>query len=332
MRTRIITRQVPGTHTINGITEPVMREERVTVPAPPRDWDAIALRAVTGVVVILTLISVIWSTVSIAHLLGGGWAATLAAVVFDAAWITNLGMAYLVRHDPDRRAAVDRSGWVLVTVTVTAIGVEGWQTGGTAPACAGSAVSLIAKGLWRELDRATRTALADDDRQWLAARRSRLAAQRALLAVEGQLAREQARVAALGGGPDPDRPRGSTRPVDPAAQVDPTPALGSTPPTPALEAQPAPEPQVTAPQVDPRSTRQVDPTPTPGRPDLHAVPDQVDPTDLDRARTIVAQLRAEGIAPSTEQIRRRMGIGRNRARALWLAIQAEEADPARRTA
>lgn len=330
MKYRTRTEEYPAVHVVDGIAAEVIRRREITEPVPPRDWDAIALRAVTGLVLLLTLISVVWSTASIAALLGGGPIAVLAALVFDAAWIAALGMAYLVRHRPDRRATVDRLGWALVAVTVAAIGVEGWHTGGLATAVPGAAVSLIAKGLWWALDKSTRAPLSSDDRQWLAARLSSLAAQRALVAMQRQVAREQAQVAELAGStpPDPDRPRGSTRvDLDPP-QVDPTPAIEQTPAQPS----PATTAQVSPPQVDPRSTRQVEVDPTPGRPDLHAVPDQVDPADLDRARAIVADLRAEGIAPSTEQIRRRMGIGRDRARALWLAIQAEEADPARRTA
>ncbi|MCK9929302.1 hypothetical protein MXD62_19320 [Frankia sp. Mgl5] len=330
MRTRTRTVHVPGTHTVNGITAPVIRTQQITEPVPPRDWDAIALRAVTGLVVALTLFAVAWSTSSIARLLGGGPIGYLAALVFDAAWIITLGMAYLVRHRPDRRRTVDWVGWVLVAVTVATLAVEGWQTGGPDRAAAGAAVSLIAKALWWSLDRVTRAPLADLDRQWLAARLSQLATRRALVVMELQVAREEARVAALTGSapPDPDRPRGSTQvDLDPP-QVDPAPALESTPARPG----PATTAQVSPPQVDPRSTRQVDPTPTPGRPDLHAVPDQVDPDNLDRARQVVADLRRDQVAPSTEQIRKRMGIGRDRARALWLAIQTEEADPARRTA
>ncbi len=326
MRTRTITRKVPGTHTRGGITVPVIREEQVTVPVPPRDWDAIILRVVVGIVIALTGASVVWSTASIARLLDGGLPGYAAAAVFDISWIATLGIAFLVRHQPDRRSTVDRIGWAFTAAAVTAIGIEGWRTGGVAVAAIGAAVSLIAKVLLWTLDRATRTRLSSDDEQWLDHQLSAAGAQIALAAVRRRLARVQARGAAelaalaVPAGPDPDRPRGSTQvDLDPP-QVDPTPALESTPARP----DPAPTAQVTAPQVDPGST--------PGRPDLHAVPDQVDPADLDRARTIVAQLRADGVAPSTEQIRRRMGIGRDRARALWLAIQADEADPARRTA
>ncbi|THJ37428.1 hypothetical protein E7Y31_21395, partial [Candidatus Frankia alpina] len=61
--------------------------------------------------------------------------AYLAGAVFDLAWLAVLGMAYLVRYRPDRRRVVDRVGWALLTVTVAAIGVEGYRTGGLAAAC-----------------------------------------------------------------------------------------------------------------------------------------------------------------------------------------------------
>ncbi len=312
MRYRTRTVQIPGTHTIDGIPAPVIRTEQVQEPIPPRDWDAVALRAVTTVVVLLTLISVVWSTASIAALLGGRPIAVLAALVFDAAWITALGMAYLVRHRPDRRSTVDRLGWTLVAITVTAIGVEGWQTGGLATAVPAAAVSLIAKGLWWALGRATRAPLSDLDSQWLAARLSTLAAQRAAVSMQRQVVREQARIGQLAAG---------TRPADPTPVLDPAPTRpdpgpgGGTDPTREVDTAPAPEPR----QAEPTRTRD------PGRVGLHAVPDEVDPADLERARAAVAAIRAAGERPSRDRIKVALSVRTDDAGALWRAIKAEEA-------
>ncbi|THJ19623.1 hypothetical protein E7Y31_23860, partial [Candidatus Frankia alpina] len=71
---------------------------------------ALAVRAVVGLVLGLTLVSVTCSTVSIAHLLRGSWVAYLAGAVFDLAWLAVLGMSYLVRYRPGRRVTVDRVG------------------------------------------------------------------------------------------------------------------------------------------------------------------------------------------------------------------------------
>ncbi|WP_175084819.1 hypothetical protein [Candidatus Frankia nodulisporulans] len=172
------------------------RTRRVAVPVLPRDWDALAVRGVVGLVLALTLVSITWSTVSIAHLLDGTWTAYLAGGVFDLAWCAALGMAYLVRFRPDRRTVVDRVGWALLAVTVTAIGIEGHRTGGLAMACIGASVSIAAKALWWTFGHATRPELTADDAQWVAAQISAASAQLAVASVRRQVARAQDRAAA----------------------------------------------------------------------------------------------------------------------------------------
>ncbi|MCK9904278.1 hypothetical protein CC117_00740 [Parafrankia colletiae] len=196
MKYRIETEEYPDTHTVDGVTAPVARTRRIAVPVLPRDWDALAVRAVVGLVLALTLVSITWSTVSIAHLLDGTWTAYLAASVFDLAWCAALGMAYLVRFRPDRRKVVDRVGWALLAVTVTAIGLEGYQSGGIAMACIGASVSIAAKALWWTLGHATRPELTADDAQWVAAQISNASAQLAVASVRRQVARAQDRAAA----------------------------------------------------------------------------------------------------------------------------------------
>ncbi|WP_175084888.1 hypothetical protein [Candidatus Frankia nodulisporulans] len=196
MKYRIETEQYTESHTVDGVTAPVARTRRVAVPVLPRDWDALATRAVVGLVLALTLVSITWSTVSIAHLLDGTWTAYLAASVFDLAWCAALGMAYLVRFRPDRRKVVDRVGWALLAVTVTAIGLEGFQSGGIAMACIGASVSIAAKALWWTFGHATRPELTADDAQWVAAQISAASAQLAVASVRRQVARSQDRVTA----------------------------------------------------------------------------------------------------------------------------------------
>lgn len=331
MKTRTRTIQVPGTHTINGQTVPVVRTETVVEPVSPRDLDMIAARVVVTLIVILTTFSVVWSTVSIARLLGGGWAATLAAAVFDAAWIVTGGMAYLVRHQPDRRSVVDRGGWVLVAVTVLAIGVEGWRTGGLATACAGAAVSLIAKGLWWMFDHATRAPLSDLDQQWVAGRRSQLGAQRALLAMQRQVAREQARIGDLDPSgprvdPDPDRPRGSAVP-DAVPAADPTPVIEAGP----TRADPTPEADPTPTQVDPEPAPATKPTRTRQQrgPGLHAVSSQA---DLRQAKAVLTQMRKDKAPINRDEFKRRMGAGTTRANRLWAQVDPKRQAKPRRTA
>ncbi|MYT20114.1 protein transporter Sec31, partial [Streptomyces sp. SID7760] len=83
-RTETRTRQVP--HTIDGETELVDETYTVAVPLPPRDWDHIALNAVTASTAALVLVSVVWSTASAGDLLARAAAAPVAysaAIAFD---------------------------------------------------------------------------------------------------------------------------------------------------------------------------------------------------------------------------------------------------------
>ncbi len=196
MRYRIETQEYADSHTVDGVTAPVTRSRQVAVPVLPRDLDVLAARGVVGLVLMLTTISIVWSTVSIAHLLKGTPAAYLAGGVFDLAWCAALGMAFMVRFRPDRRTVVDRVGWALLAVTVTAIGVEGYRSGGLAMACIGASVSIAAKSLWWTLGRVTRPELSPGDAQWVAAQISTASAQLAVASVRRQVARAQDRAAA----------------------------------------------------------------------------------------------------------------------------------------
>ncbi|THJ37884.1 hypothetical protein [Candidatus Frankia alpina] len=58
MKFRIETEEYPDSHTVDGVTAQVTRTRRVAVPVLPRDVDALAVRAVVGLVLGLTLVSV----------------------------------------------------------------------------------------------------------------------------------------------------------------------------------------------------------------------------------------------------------------------------------
>ncbi|WP_220386582.1 hypothetical protein [Frankia sp. ArI3] len=196
MKYKIETEEYTDSHTVDGVSAPVTRSRQVAVPVLPRDLDVLAARAVVALVLVLTTVSITWSTVSIAHLLRGTWTAYLAGGVFDLAWCAALGMAFMVRFRPDRRAIVDRVGWALLAVTVTAIGMEGYRSGGLAVAAIGASVSVAAKALWWTLGRVTRPELSPDDAQWVAAQISTASAQLAVASVRRQVARAQDRAAA----------------------------------------------------------------------------------------------------------------------------------------
>ncbi|MFF5670282.1 protein transporter Sec31 [Streptomyces hygroscopicus] len=209
-RTEWRTRKVP--HTIDGITELVDEEYPVDIPVPPRDWDRIVHNGVTTIAVTLTAVSVAWSTVSAGSLLdraAPAAAAYPAALVYDAAWITCMGLEWLSRHDPDRAKAPRNAGYVALILAMAAIAADGYLAGGEAVAAAGAAISAIAKGLWHLVLSHTALPLPARDRAWLKARRGQVGARLALAAQKRQLLRVEgqynALVAALGQ-PAPDSP------------------------------------------------------------------------------------------------------------------------------
>lgn len=212
-RTQTRTRQVP--HTIDGITELVDEEYQVDIPIPPRDWDRIVHNGVTAIAVTLTAVSVAWSTVSAGSLLdraAPAAAAYPAALAYDAAWITCMGLEWLSRHDPDRARAPRIAGYVALILAMAAIAADGYLVGGETVAAAGAAISAIAKGLWHLVLNHTALPLPARDRAWLKARRGQLGARLALAAQQRQLLRVQGQYNALVaayGQPDPDSPDNS---------------------------------------------------------------------------------------------------------------------------
>lgn len=212
MKTRTQTRTRQIVHTVDGDPELIDEEYRVDIPVPPRDWDRTVHNGVTTIAVTLTAVSVAWSTVSAGALLdraAPAAAAYPAALAYDAAWITCMGLEWLSRHDPDRARAPRNAGYVALILAMAAIAADGYLTGGIATAAAGAAISAIAKGLWHLVLNHTALPLPERDRAWLKARRGKLGARLALAAQQRQLLRVQGQYNALVaayGQPAPDSP------------------------------------------------------------------------------------------------------------------------------
>ncbi|MEJ8645276.1 hypothetical protein WKI68_36890 [Streptomyces sp. MS1.HAVA.3] len=94
--------------TIDGTTHQVSEPYSVRVPVLPKDMDAIALKAVVAMVLGLTAVVVVWSTVSIGALLGGGVGFAVAGL-FDVSWGVVLLLEYLARFDPGNGSSP--AGW-----------------------------------------------------------------------------------------------------------------------------------------------------------------------------------------------------------------------------
>lgn len=137
--------------TLDGETTYREVERTVRVPAPPRDWDLVLVRGLIGGALLVTALSLVWSTDSIGSLLDRS-ASTLAAysvaVVFDVAWLSCQAREWLDRRDPERAKIPRRFGYLFLVVTMVAIGVHGHVEGELESGLVGAAVSALAKGMW----------------------------------------------------------------------------------------------------------------------------------------------------------------------------------------
>ncbi|MFF7452122.1 MULTISPECIES: protein transporter Sec31 [unclassified Streptomyces] len=151
MKTRRITRERLVPHTLDGKTRMVPDDEVTEIPLPPRDWDQVALNAVTVIVTLLVSACVVWSTVSIGDLLARVVvepAAYGAAAVFDLAWIALMIIEWLARYTPARASKARAGGYVALAVAMGAVGTHGWLAGDAATGIVGAVVSGLAKGTW----------------------------------------------------------------------------------------------------------------------------------------------------------------------------------------
>ncbi|MGF0163101.1 hypothetical protein ACQRET_03530 [Streptomyces koyangensis] len=137
--------------TLDGETTYREVERTVRVPAPPRDWDLVLVRGLIGGALLVTALSLVWSTDSIGSLLdrkADAFAAYGAAVIFDVAWLSCQAREWLDRRDPERAKIPRRFGYLFLVVTMVAIGVHGHVEGELESGLVGAAVSALAKGMW----------------------------------------------------------------------------------------------------------------------------------------------------------------------------------------
>lgn len=176
--------------TIDGTTNTVPETYSVRMPKLPRDKDALALAAVSGLVLALTLVAIVWSTYSIGQLLGGG-VGYAAGTVFDVAWLAVLVLEWLARFDPAKRQFPRKVGWGLALVAAAAIFLEGLQAGNWQMAVVGAAVSIVAKVLWWSIFKHIDRDLSEPDAAWVAAEMSKANAKLAIAGARRQAAKAE---------------------------------------------------------------------------------------------------------------------------------------------
>ena len=176
---------------VDGQVRRVEEEYSAKIPAPPRDWDQIATRVGVGLVGGLTMVSIVWSTLAIGGLLGGG-VGFAAAAMFDVSWAVCLILEWKARYDPDKRAFPRILGWALLATTMFFIGWHGQLKGDIALAIVGASVSLFAKVLWLGLMRHIDQDISPTHRAWIKHVKSEAAAKLAVAEVKRQVDRTEA--------------------------------------------------------------------------------------------------------------------------------------------
>lgn len=166
MKFRTQTRTKLVDFTLDGRTHQVRETYEEKIPVLPRDWDALATKVGVGLVGVLTLISVVWSTVGIGQLLGGG-VGFLAALLFDISWAVCLILEWKSRFNSKKRAFPRNLGWILLGVTMAFIGWHGFVKGNIPLAVVGACVSLFAKVLWLGIMKHVDRELDPDHQQWV---------------------------------------------------------------------------------------------------------------------------------------------------------------------
>lgn len=187
-KTEIKTRYV--NMTIGDRTEQVEQKYEERIPVPPRDWDNISTKAAVGLVGLLTAIAIVWSTISIGTMLGGG-VGFFAALLFDVAWTVCLILEWKSRFDYAKRAFPRRLGWALLFVTMLFIGWHGLEQGDVPLAVVGASVSLFAKVLWLGVMKHIDRELDPEHQKWVNAVISKANAQLAVAQVLRQVAQAE---------------------------------------------------------------------------------------------------------------------------------------------
>ncbi|MFF0094183.1 hypothetical protein ACFYSF_30075 [Streptomyces canus] len=189
------TRTVPKT--IDGKTHDVTETYSVDVPVPPPDWDARIQRGIGVSIALFVAAALAFSAAAIGGLLSGvfpGWSSYLVAAGFDLAWVTCMALEYRLRYEPQKARSARRAGWAALCLSMALIAAEGAVHGSFWIGLGGSAVSLIAKGLWALSMKSLAPELDPASAQWVQKEQAEAGAEMATVAVRRQLHRTRARI------------------------------------------------------------------------------------------------------------------------------------------
>lgn len=97
-------------------------------PVPPREWDDLILRGVTGVAIGFTAVAVAGGTASLGGLLDPLVPSLVAygmGSVFAVAWMFCLAIEWLNRTAPDRARPARIAGWFFLLLSMCAVAAYG---------------------------------------------------------------------------------------------------------------------------------------------------------------------------------------------------------------
>lgn len=236
VRYRKIVLERDETTVIDGVPSTRKVQYAAWEPVPPRDWDELILRGVTGVTIGVTALAVVATTASVGGLLTNlihPFLAYCAGAVFTMNWLACMAVEWLQRGD-DRVWIPRTVGWIALAVSMGAVGAYGHTLNQLAAGVIGACIDLLSKGLWTLVMGLYRVPLDEGVRHWLTEQEQKLAS-KALLAIRLRRLNSQAAYLRAVGGREIDAAEAITA----AAQ---RPDMSKAPSLPVKEPAPAPTP------------------------------------------------------------------------------------------
>ncbi|WP_189718720.1 hypothetical protein [Streptomyces chryseus] len=171
-------------------------------PVPPREWDDLILKGVTGIAVGFTAVAVAGGTASLGGLLDPLVPSVVAygmGSVFAIAWLYCLGIEWLNRTAPDRARPAKIAGWFFLLLSMGAVAAYGHTLHQEWAGGFGACVDLVAKGSWWLLLREYAVPLDAGVAHWVQNQEQKLAGRALLGARVRRLNRRAAYQRAVGG-------------------------------------------------------------------------------------------------------------------------------------
>lgn len=245
-------------------------------PVPPREWDELILRGVTGVAIGFMGMAVIAGTASIGGLLDPLVPTVIAygaGSVFAIAWLYCVAIEWLNRTAPERARPAKIAGWFFLVLSMCAVAAYGHTLNQPWAGGFGACIDLVAKGASWLLLREYAVPLDAGVAHWVNEQEQKLAGRALLAGRVRRLNRRAAYQRAVGGAEfqaaDAMLTHAETRRSLPEAAAEPAPEPVPAP-APAVVAPPA------APAAPPAAPAQA-PAPAPVPPVVPAAPAPVTP-------------------------------------------------------